>query len=101
MSKRNKRKTDVRSNIIKRQADEIKALKEQINKLNISAKEKDELIHAVEPLQKELIDTIESVRKKGEEYDRLIKDVKAMRKIFDKEVFKGKWNIIKFFMKLK
>lgn len=101
MGKRNKRKTDVRSNIIKRQADEIKALKEQINKLNISAKEKDELIHAVEPLQKELIDTIESVRKKGEEYDRLIEDVKAMRKIFDKEVFKGKWNIIKFLMKLK
>ena len=99
MSKRRKRKTDVKSNIIKRQSDEIKALKAKINELDISSKEKDELIHAVEPLQKKLIDAIEIVRSKGEEYDKLIEDVKAMRKIFDKEVFKGRWNIIKFLLK--
>lgn len=101
MNKRRKRKSDVKSNIIKRQADEIKALKKKINELNISSKEKDELIHAVEPLQKELIDTIENVREKGEEYDKLIEDVKVMRKVFDKEIFMGRWNIIRFLMKLK
>lgn len=97
--RKNKRKHGVRASIIKRQSDEIKSLKEKIKELNATIAEKDKLIQSVEPLRQELKNNIEGVREKRKECDAIMEDLKLMRKAFNKEVFKGRWNIVKFLIK--
>lgn len=98
--KRRKRKYGrIKSGIIQHQADEIKSLKAQIDKLNISCKEKDELINSVEHFQREFAQILEELRDKKREYEKILKEIKAMRDALNKEVFKGRWSIIKWLIK--
>lgn len=94
-----KRYGRVKGSIIKYQSDEIKSLKRQINELNISNQKKDELINSVDGFQKELDNIVADLRAKKEEYNELINEVKTMRSVFNEEVFKGRWNIIKWLLK--
>lgn len=94
-----KRYGRVKGSIIKYQSDEIRSLKRQINELNISNQKKDELINSVDGFQKELDNIVADLRAKKEEYNELINEVKTMRSVFNEEVFKGRWNIIKWLLK--
>lgn len=85
--------------MIKRQSDEITSLKKKINDLNVTCEQKDELLSSVDSLQKELVNTIDDIKKKSKEYDKLIEELMSMRKIMNVEVFKGRWNIIKWLLK--
>lgn len=96
---RKRKKSDLRSQIIKRQIDKIDSLKNDISKLKIDCKEKDEIIHSIDNFRDDLIETIDTLKAKGEEYDKLISDLKEMRKIMNQEVFKGRWKIIKWLLK--
>lgn len=99
MKNRKKKYGVVKRSIIKSQADEIRRLKDKIAKLEEENKQKDDTITSVEPLSDMLQKEIDDVRGKKKEYDRLISDLKEMREVFNQEVFKGRWNIIKFLMK--
>lgn len=94
-----KRYGRVKGSIIKYQSDEIKSLKRQINELNISNQKKDELINSVDGFQKELDQIVANLRVKKEEYDKLIEEVRMMRSVLNEEVFKRRWNIIKWLLK--
>ena len=96
---RSKRHDDVKNKIIKRQADEIDSLKSQIEKLNIDNANKDELIHSVDHLREEFEDVIDNLKSKEAEYDKLIADLRLMRKAFDREVFANRWWIVKRLIK--
>ena len=97
--KKRNRKSDVKSRIIERQTNEIESLKNKISELEIDCKDKDEIINSIDSLRIELDETVQSLKKKGEVYDRIIGELKEMKKIMNKEVFKGRWNIIRLLLK--
>lgn len=101
--RKNKRRKPnaITNSIIKRQSDEIKRLKKQIADLNVSCEKKDELLHSVDGLQKEMVDVVDGIKAKGDEYDKLIAELKLMRKALNKEVFKGRWPLVKWLIKVK
>lgn len=99
MKKRKKKYGKIKGSIIKYQADEIKSLKAQIDKLNISCKEKDELINSVEHFQQEFVQIVEELRGKKQEYEKLIGEVREMKNALDREVFRGRWSIVKWLIK--
>lgn len=99
MKKRKRKYGRIKSGIIQHQADEIKSLKAQIDKLNIGCKEKDELINSVEHFQQEFTQILEELRDKKQEYEKILKEIKAMRDALNREVFKGKWSIVKWLIR--
>ena len=92
--KRN-RKSNIKSRIIERQTNEIESLKKRISELEIDCDEKDELISSIDSLRVEM----EDIKSKGEVYDKLVGELTEMKKIMNEEVFKGRWNIIRFLLK--
>lgn len=42
---------------------------------------------------------VEDLKSKGEVYDKLVGELTEMKKIMNEEVFKGRWNIIRFLLK--
>ena len=44
-------------------------------------------------------DVVESMKSKVELYDRLIGELTEMKKIMNKEVFKGRWNLVRLLLK--
>lgn len=101
--KKNKRrrKSDVKSQIILRKNDEIESLKDRVSKLQIDCDEKDEIIGSIDSLRIEMQATLEDLKRKGEEYDRLNADLMQMRKVFSREVFGGelRWKIIRWLIR--
>lgn len=93
------RKPDIKSKIIKRQSDEIEALKESIVDLNITCEQKDEIINSIDGLRNDLIAVLEDLDDKRDKYDALISELMEMKKIMNKEVFKNKWWLIKRLIK--
>lgn len=96
---RNKRRDDLNKQIIKRKEFEIESLKEKISKLELDNNAKDELINSIDCLRDELKAITENLKKKSEEYDKLNSDLRQMKKVFNQEVFKGKWRIIRWLMR--
>ena len=97
--KNKKKKADFRSQIIKRQIDEISNLKDTISKLEISNAERDRIISSIDVLRNELIETVDDLKAKGEEYDKLIAELREMKKAMNEIVFKKRWKIIKLLLK--
>lgn len=106
------RKSDVKDRTITRQAKEIESLKTEISKLEAACEEKDAVIEAkeneaaeftasVEFLRNELKTNIEELKQKSKEYDENLAEIKKMRNVFAKDVFRGewRWRIIKWLMK--
>lgn len=98
-SKKRNRKSDVKSRIIERQTSEIESLKNKISELEIDCQDKDEIINSIDSLRMELDETVQSIKAKGEVYDRLIGELKEMKKIMNEEVFKNRWSLIRLLLK--
>lgn len=96
--KRN-RKSNIKSRIIERQTNEIESLKKRISELEIDCDEKDELISSIDSLRVEMEQIVEDIKSKGEVYDKLVGELTEMKKIMNEDVFKGRWNIIRFLLK--
>lgn len=94
-----KKRLDFQQKIISRQSEQIDMLKVEVEKLKQKLKEKDEIINAVEPLRKEMTESIEEHRRLKIEYKNLIEELRKMREIVNQEVYRGRWKIIKFLMK--
>lgn len=86
---------DRKRRIIDRQSSEIESLKRKISRLEIAASEKDELLSSVDGLINDMRESVDSIQEKSDEYDRLIAELRDMRKIMDEEVFHRKWWILK------
>lgn len=97
-TRKNKRE-DYKEEMIKRQFDKIESFKKTIEELEINSSKKDELNYSLELLHKELLNIIRGLKKKDEQYERLIDDLVRMREIMNQKVFKGKWKFIRFLLK--
>lgn len=94
-SDRKRSSNDRKRRIIDRQSSEIESLKRKISRLEIAASEKDELLSSVDGLINDMRESVDSIQDKSDEYDRLIAELRDMRKIMDEEVFHRKWWILK------
>lgn len=93
------RKKDIKSEIIKRQSDEIESLKKSIEDLNITCEQKDELIGSIDGLRNDLIEVLKDLDDKRDKYDTLISELMEMKNIINEEVFHKKWWLIRFLLK--
>lgn len=86
--------------MITRQSEQIDALKTEIEKLKNKLIEKDEVINSVTSLRNELSQNVAEVKKYKKQYSELIKELKTMKSILNKDVFCGKWKIVRWLIKL-
>ncbi len=99
IEKRYKRKIEFQEKLIKRQSEQIEELKLQNQKLELKCKEKDEMINSVSFLREELKQNVAEIKKHKEEYKSLVDELKNMREIVNKEVYKGRWKLVRFLIK--
>lgn len=97
--KRYQKNLEFQKNIISRQSDKIESLKSEIEDLKLKCEEKDELIKSVDFLRSELIKDTDEIKKHKKEYEKLINELRKMKDVLNKEVYNGKWNLVKFFIK--
>ena len=103
MNTRNKKKKinrrDMKSRIIDRQTAEIENLKDTISDLEIDCEQKDALIRSIDSLRNEMLEIIDELKSKSDEYDKLMDDLIQMRNVMNQDVFNGRWKIIKWLLK--
>lgn len=72
---------------------------EQIEKLKLELKEKDEIINSVAPLKEELAESAAEVKRYKKQYKELIDELRKMKEIVNTEVYKNRWWLIRFLLK--
>lgn len=85
--------------MINRQSEQIEKLKSEIERLTLECQKKDELINSVEPMRKEMTENIKEQRRLKNEYKKLIQELKMMKSIVNKEVYKKRWWLIRLLLK--
>lgn len=100
MNERNyKRKYEFSQRVISRQLEQIESLKTQNEKLLLECQKKDEVINSFGSLRNDLTKEIENVKQYKEQYEELVKELRDMKTIFNKELYKGKWSLVKLLIK--
>ena len=94
-----KKRLEFQQKMISRQSEEIESLKLQNEKLKLELQEKDEVINSVTHIREELAKNVAESKKYKEEYGRLIKELKDMKEIINQEVYRGRWNLVRFLIK--
>lgn len=97
--KQYKKRLDFQQKIISRQSEQIESLKLEVEKLNFECQKKDDIINSVSSLKNDLTKDIEDIKKYKGEYKRLIEELRNMKKILNQDVYKGRWNLVKFLIK--
>ena len=98
-STKNKKKSDLKSQIILRQVDKIDSLQKKVSDLEIDNAKKDEIINSINALRDDLFTTVNELKGKGEKYDELIAELIQMRNVMNQTVFKGRWKLIRLLLK--
>lgn len=93
------KKSDIKSQIINRQIDEIEYLKQEILKLEIDCEEKNKLINSIDSLRNELVSIIDALKNAQQKYNKLIAELYKMKSVINQTVFKGRWKLIKLLLK--
>jgi Tfp pilus assembly protein PilO len=93
--KKYKKRLEFQQKMISKKSEEIESLKLENEKLKQQIKEKDEMIAAIEPMRQEMTECIEKHRKLRNEYQKLIDEVKHMKEVMNKTVYKGRWWLVK------
>ena len=94
-----KKRLDSQQKIISRQSKQIEELKLKNEKLKLELQEKEKIINSVALLKDELSQNVADVRKYKEKYKELVDELRKMKEIVNKSVYKGRWKIIKFLIK--
>lgn len=94
-----KKKFDFQQKLISKKSKEIECLNIENFNLKQKISEQNEIINSMEPMRNEMAESIEKHKALMCQYKDLINELKQMKKIFDKEVFKGKWWLIKLLLK--
>ena len=97
--KRYEKRLELQQKMISRQSQQIENLNAEIINLRLQIEEKDNVISSIEPMRNELSQNIAEIKKGKEEYKRLIDELKMMKSIMNKEVFKNRWWLIKLLLK--
>ena len=92
------KKSDIKSQIIDRQINEIEHLKQEISKLEIDCEEKNKLINSIDSLHSELVGVIDELKNKRQEYNKLITELYKMKSVMNQTVFKGRWKLIRLLL---
>ena len=74
-------------------------MKLENEKLNQKLKEKDEIIASIEPMRKEMIESIKEHQRMQNEYRDLVQELRQMKKIMNVTVYKGRWRLVKWLIK--
>lgn len=98
--RRYEKRLEFQQKLVSRQYEQIDSLKNEVEKLKLEIKEKDEIISSVNSLRKELSDNINEIKQKKKEYKTLIQELKDMKKIVNQEVYRGRWKIVRWIIKL-
>lgn len=85
--------------MIEKQSEQIQSLNSQIEKLKLELEEKDELINSVADLKNELTQNIADIKEYKKEYGKLIEELRKMKEIMNREVYHGRWRLIRLLMK--
>ena len=104
------RKSELKDKTIARQAKEIETLKAEVSKLKSACDDKDKIIAEkenegaefaaiIESLRSELKENIDELKSKSKEYDENLAEIKMMKNVFNEELFKGKWNLVRLLVK--
>ena len=93
------KRIEFQKKMIARQSEQIESLKMQIDNLVFECQEKDEIINSIEPLRAELTENINKINEYKKQYRDSIDELKKMKDIFNQEVYKGRWNLVKFLIK--
>lgn len=96
-----KKRLDIQNRTISRQSKQIEELKLQNEKLKLEIKKNEEIINSITPLKDELMQNAEDMKKYKEEYRILIHELRKMKEILNQDVYKGRWKLIKFLLKIK
>lgn len=94
-----KKRLDFQQKMISRQSEQIEDLKLQNEKLKLELQEKDNIIASVEPMRKELAKNVSESKRYKEEFKALVQEVRKMKDIVNKDVYKGRWKIVKFLIR--
>ena len=96
---RYEKRLEFQQKMIARQSEQIDNLKAEIENLNNKLIEKDELINVIEPMRKEMAENLKEQKRLKEEYKSLIDELKQMKNIFNEEVYKNRWWLVKWLVK--
>ena len=96
---RYKKRYETQKKINARQSEQIESLKSEIEKLKLGCEEKDKVINSIEPLRSELKQNVDEIKGYKEEYKKLIAELKRMKTIMDKKLYKGRWWLVRFLIK--
>lgn len=96
-----KKRFEFQKKINLRQSEEIESLKTQIDALVAICDEKDKVVESVDFLRKELTENVNEIKKKKDEYNKLIEDLKNMKKVMNQTMFgkEWKWRLIRLLIK--
>ena len=97
--KRYKKKLEVQQKIISRQSKQIEDLESQVQKLKLELKDKDEIINSIAPLRNKLLESVADADNCKRQYKELVNELRKMKDVFNQEVFKGRWRLIKLLIK--
>lgn len=96
---RYKKKIDFQQKMILKQSEKIESLSAENARLRLEIEKKEELINSIAHLREELIVKISEINNQKSEYQKLIQKLKNMIKIINQEVYKGRWDLVKFLIK--
>mgnify|MGYP003517155328 FL=1 len=85
--------------IISKQSEQIEKSNSEIENLKNKLIEKDKIINSIEPMRKEMAENLKEQKRLKNEYNQLISELKQMKKIINKEVYKNRWWLIKWLIK--
>lgn len=97
--KRYKKKLEVQQKIISRQSKQIEDLESQVQKLKLELKDKDEIINSITPLRNKLLKSVSDADDCKRQYKELVNELRKMKDVFNQEVFKGRWRLVKLLIK--
>lgn len=97
--KKYERKLEFQKKIISKQSEQIEELKYRVQELEIECEKKDKEIMSVSDLKAELEKDVNDIKECRRTYMKLLEEIRTMKEVINKEVYKGKWSIIKFLIK--
>ena len=97
--KRYERKFEFQKKLISKQSEQIDELKSRIQELELKCEEKDKEIMSVSSLKEELEKNVDEIKEYRKCYMKLLEEIRTMKEVINKEIYKGKWSIIKFLIK--
>ena len=94
-----KKRLEFQQSIISNKSKRIEELEAEVERLKLECQMKDEVINSVAPLKEELANEVAKIKQYKKQYQKLIDELKKMKKIINQTAYKGRWWLIKLFLK--